>query len=241
MSTPVLVDTDVLIDFLRGREQAVSFVNRESDRIILPAIVVAELYAGVRGEKGETEQGALERFLSLFRVVHVTAAIARLGGLYKRDYGKSHGISLADAVVAATATVENAQLKTLNVKHYPMFHAIEPAYRSSRKRDHPDAPGKRVHRDSAPAMTAPATGTPRSGAFAVGLRTDRHFKYLIILPAVFILLFIGIFPLVYTLVASVQDITMLEDATHRLVNRDVVDRPGWKARLAAYAREFAES
>ena len=129
MSKPFLVDTDVLIDFLRGREQAVSFVNLESDRIILSSIAVAELYAGVRGGKGETEQTVLERFLALFRIVPVTAAIARLGGLYKRDYGKSYGISLADAVVAATATLENAELKTLNVKHYPMFSAIEPAYR----------------------------------------------------------------------------------------------------------------
>ena len=129
MSKPILVDTDVLIDFLRGHEQAVSFVNLESDRIVLSSIVVAELYAGARGGKGGAEQTTLERFLSLFRVVHVTSAIARLGGLYKRDYGKSHGISLADAVVAATATLENAELKTLNVKHYPMFNALEPAYR----------------------------------------------------------------------------------------------------------------
>ena len=129
MSKPILVDTDVLIDFLRGHEQAVSFVNLESDRIILSSIVVAELYAGVRGGEGGAEQTTLEGFLSLFRVVHVTAAIARLGGLYKRDYGRSHGISLADAVVAATATLENAELKTLNVKHYPMFSALEPAYR----------------------------------------------------------------------------------------------------------------
>ena len=129
MSKPVLVDTDVLIDFLRGRELAVSFVNRESDRIILSSIAVAELYAGVRGGKDGSEQSTLERFLSMFRIVHVTAEIARLGGLYKRDYGRSHGIGLADAVVAATATLENAELKTLNVKHYPMFNAIEPAYR----------------------------------------------------------------------------------------------------------------
>ena len=46
---PIVVDTDVLIDFLRGREQAVSFVNLESNRIILSSIVVAELYAGGKG------------------------------------------------------------------------------------------------------------------------------------------------------------------------------------------------
>ena len=129
MSRPILVDTDVLIDFLRGREQAVSFVARESDRLILSSIVVAELYAGARGGEDDTEQSTLRGFLSLFRIVHVTSAIARLGGLYKRDYGRSHGIGLADAVVAATATLEDAELKTLNVRHYPMFNAIEPAYR----------------------------------------------------------------------------------------------------------------
>ena len=129
MPKPIVVDTDVLIDFLRGREQAVSFVNLEADRIILSSIVVAELYAGARGGRGDSEQHALERFLAMFRIVHVTAEIARLGGLYKRDYGRSHGIGLADAIVAATATLESAELKTLNVKHYPMFNPIQPAYR----------------------------------------------------------------------------------------------------------------
>ena len=129
MSRPVLVDTDVLIDFLRGREPAVSFVNDHSDRIVVSSIVVAELYAGVRGGKDDSEQAVLESLLSLFRVVPVSDAIARFGGLYKRDYGGSHGIGLADAIVAATATLEDAQLKTLHVKHYPMFEGIEPAYR----------------------------------------------------------------------------------------------------------------
>ena len=129
MSGQVLVDTDVLIDFLRGYGPAVSFVNSHSDRIILPAIVVAELYAGARGAKDGEEQAMLENLLSLFRIVPINEDIARLGGLYRRDYGPSHGISLPDALVAATAFLESANLKTLNVKHFPMFEGIEPAYR----------------------------------------------------------------------------------------------------------------
>jgi len=35
---------------------------------------------------------------------------------------------LADAIIAATATLENASLKTLNTKHYPMFKGLAPAY-----------------------------------------------------------------------------------------------------------------
>lgn len=46
---------------------------------------------------------------------------------------------------------------------------------------------------------------PRFSAFC-----DRHFKYLTIAPAVFVLLSVGIFPLIYLLVVSFQNITMLD-------------------------------
>ena len=120
-----LLDTDVFVDFLRGQRKAVAFVTARSTRIILSSIVVAELYAGVRGDR---EQAALEDLVSLFRVVPVSGEIAKTGGLYKRDYGKSHGIGLADAILAATAEAENAELKTLNTKHYPMLKGLRPAY-----------------------------------------------------------------------------------------------------------------
>ena len=121
----LLLDTDVLVDFLRGYSKAVAFVTARSTRIILSSIVVAELYAGVRGDR---EQDALEELVSLFRVVPVSGEIAKKGGLYKRDYGKSHGVGLADAILAATAEAESAELKTLNTKHFPMLKGLRPAY-----------------------------------------------------------------------------------------------------------------
>ena len=125
MSRPILLDTDVLVDFFRGQSKAVAFINAHSDRIILSAVVVAELFAGA---KGSTEEGSLEEFVSLFRVVPVNVAIAKAGGLYKSKFGKSHGVGLADAILAATAEAENAELKTLNTKHYPMLRGLAPAY-----------------------------------------------------------------------------------------------------------------
>ena len=125
MARSILLDTDVLVDFLRGYNKAVAFVNTHSARIILSSVVVAELYAGV---KGDAEQAALEDFVSLFRVVPVSVALAKAGGLYKRDYGMSHGVGLADAILAATAEAEDAELKTLNRKHYPMLKGLRQAY-----------------------------------------------------------------------------------------------------------------
>lgn len=126
MPRTLLVDTDVLVDFLRGQSMAATLINDNAERIILSSIVAAELYAGARGDQ---ELATLDKLLSLFRIVPVSAEVARTGGIFKRDYAKSHGIGLADAIVAATATIENADIKTLNVKHYPMIKGLRPAYR----------------------------------------------------------------------------------------------------------------
>lgn len=135
MERPVLPDTDVLVDFLRGHDPATAFVAAHAHRIILSVVVVAELYSGV---KGEAEEEALDDLISLFRVVDITAGIARAGGLYRRDYGTSHGVGLADALLAATAEDEGAELATLNTRHYPMIKGLRPAYR---KADPPTASG----------------------------------------------------------------------------------------------------
>jgi hypothetical protein len=125
MPRPILPDTDVLVDFLRGYDKAVAFVTDNASRIILSCIVIAELYAGIRGD---AEQATIDRFVSLFPIIPLDLGIAKVGGRYKRDYGKSHGVGLADAIVAATAEAENAELKTLNIKHYPMIKGLLPAY-----------------------------------------------------------------------------------------------------------------
>ncbi len=125
----VLVDTDILIDYLRGHAGAVAFVTDHVEDMIVSAMSVAELYAGVRGDPDGKESLALADFLDVVRIEPVTRQIARAGGLYRRDYGPSHGVGLADGVIAATVVAVDAQLMTLNVRHYPMFEALEPAYR----------------------------------------------------------------------------------------------------------------
>ena len=98
------------------------------NRMSVSSMVVAELYAGVRGDDRSPEQVVLAEVLATVEVVPVTAEVARQGGLYRRDFGKSHGVGLADAIIAASATLSGADLETLNTKHYPMFEGIRPAY-----------------------------------------------------------------------------------------------------------------
>ena len=111
-----LIDTDVWIDFLRGHAQAIRFIRALPDRVFISAISVAELHVGVR--EG-AERQALDDLLSTLEVLDLNKAIAAKGGLLRRDYGRSHGVGLNDALIAATAEQHDLQFFTLNVKHYP--------------------------------------------------------------------------------------------------------------------------
>jgi predicted nucleic acid-binding protein len=113
----VLIDTDVLIDFLRGLEKAKNFVAGLPEQVYISAITVAELHIGVRNSK---ERAALTEFLDTLETIALDAELAAEGGLIRRDYGKSHGVGLNDALIAATALKNRLQLVTLNDKHYPM-------------------------------------------------------------------------------------------------------------------------
>jgi len=125
-----LVDTDIWIDFLRGKNQAVAFVSKLPNEVAISSISVAELYAGVR-DGAETQ--ALSDLLDTLEVIDLHRDIAQAGGLIRREHGKAHGVGLNDALIAATAVNRNACLYTLNLKHYPSMRknqVVQP-YRKS--------------------------------------------------------------------------------------------------------------
>lgn len=92
LQRPFLVDTDILIDYLRGHPTAVRFVIEHADRITVSAMSVAELYTSVRGTAEDAERQDLEDFLALFPVVLASADTASVGGLYRQADGRSHGL-----------------------------------------------------------------------------------------------------------------------------------------------------
>lgn len=121
----LLIDTDVIIDYLREHVDAVAYLESLTNPLLLSVVTVAELYSGVR--EGE-ERKALEAFISAFEVVSVSEEIAVTGGLNRRDYSKSHKVGLADALIAATAKIRGATLVTLNTKHFPMLASVKAPY-----------------------------------------------------------------------------------------------------------------
>jgi predicted nucleic acid-binding protein len=112
-----LVDTDILINFLRGRKKAKEYLSSLLDEssIYCSAIAIAEITAGIRsGEEVRTKA-----LLDHIEVLDINREVAEKAGFYKRST-RSHHLELDDCLVAATAFVHKAALATGNGKHYPM-------------------------------------------------------------------------------------------------------------------------
>ena len=116
----VFVDSDILIEV--GRARNIEILAQwarlaDSDNVVLYSpVTAAELWAGVRPR----EAAALSRLLESLLCVAIDAEIGRQAGDYLRIYTKSHGLELADALIAASAVRNQAALWTRNRKHYPM-------------------------------------------------------------------------------------------------------------------------
>ncbi len=123
---PLIVDTDILIDYFRNHADAVTFLEADPQRVRLSVITVAELYQGVF--EGH-ERRALETLLEKLSLLPVTPEIAEQAGLWSRDYYRSHRLALTDCLIAATSKVHGLRLATLNRKHYPMLSEVETPYR----------------------------------------------------------------------------------------------------------------
>ncbi len=121
----MLVDTDVLMDFLRGRNEAIEFLERHVDDLQVSAVTVAELYQRVR--EGQ-ERGKLATTLSALTVLPVTEEIAEIAGLLRRDFRASMGCGLADCIIAATASHHELEFATLNDKHFGMLEKVVVPY-----------------------------------------------------------------------------------------------------------------
>lgn len=124
----MLVDTDVLIDFLRGRAEAVAFLEEHVDVLHVSAVTVAELFQGVR--EGQ-ERSKLATTLSAMTVLPLTEELAEVAGLLRRDHRATMGCGLADCMIAATASHHQLPLATLNAKHFGMLPDVMVPYRKA--------------------------------------------------------------------------------------------------------------
>lgn len=122
-----LFDSTVLIAHLRGHPGATQLLAgavRDSEAAC-SVLSRVEIEGGMRSG----ERRSVARLFSVLQLLPVSDAIASRAGDLLRAHRRSHpAIDTVDYVIAATADLLEAELLTLNVKHFPMVEDLRPAF-----------------------------------------------------------------------------------------------------------------
>lgn len=116
---PLLLDTSVVIDALRGRFAGarIRALVESGEVPYICAVVSDEVQRGVRPE----DQGRAALMFASLRAVPLGVLEGALAGTWRRDFA-ARGITLhqADCLIAAAAVAANATIATGNPKDFPM-------------------------------------------------------------------------------------------------------------------------
>lgn len=116
----MILDSSVIIDYLRGRAQAAAYIQSlsASGGLTTHVLVVGEVLVGARNR---TEQSDIDRFFAGLTIEPVQAADCDVAIGLLRQFRLSHSLSLPDAFIAATCLRIAMPVVTLNDKHFAMI------------------------------------------------------------------------------------------------------------------------
>lgn len=120
----ILVDTDVLIEVSRGAEVAVNCLQEIEARNSLTISVVTQMELVV-GCRNKLELQELEKFLRRFQLYKLNEPITDLAVDLLMRFRLSHGLLIADALIAATALSFNLPLVSRNQRDYRFIPQLE--------------------------------------------------------------------------------------------------------------------
>jgi len=124
MNEDLLLDTDIIVNVGRGDTGAVAQVNSmmSSGSIHISAVTEMELVVGCRNK---VELRNLSLFLDQFTLVPITPEITTSAVKLLKTYRLSHGLLIADALIAATALIMGRVLVSGNSKHFSMIKGLK--------------------------------------------------------------------------------------------------------------------
>ncbi|MDE0314165.1 MAG: type II toxin-antitoxin system VapC family toxin [Candidatus Poribacteria bacterium] len=121
--TDGVIDSNILIDAMNGIVDAFAFLEEQQVAGIKISIVSAmELIVGCRNK---LEMKELQKFFQKCTFLPVTATISQIAFQLMQSFYLSHGLTLPDALIAATAIEHDLTLYTRNTRHFRMIPQLK--------------------------------------------------------------------------------------------------------------------
>jgi len=119
----MIIDTDVLVWYLRGNVHARKVLEKAIP-FEISAVTWAEILQGMRDKQ------EIKKFRALMKswntdIIHIDENICIRALLLIDDFGLSHSVHFADALIAATAIENQLPLLTGNTKYYRCIPVLE--------------------------------------------------------------------------------------------------------------------
>lgn len=124
MTILTIVDSDILIDTGRDIKEAIAYLEhlKKGSTLAISAVTQMELIVGCRNKN---ELRSMEKFLSLFEIIQLNEQISIVAVDLLRQYRLSHGLLIADALIAATAVFLQVPFVSKNQKDYRFIEGLD--------------------------------------------------------------------------------------------------------------------
>jgi len=118
----MLIDTDVLVWYMRGNEKAKHSINN-TNGFSISVVTYIELVQGLRNKEELSILRNSFKNLSA-TIIYINEEISTKAMFLVEQYFLSHSIQLADALIGATSMIYGLPLLTVNTKHYKIIKNI---------------------------------------------------------------------------------------------------------------------
>ncbi len=119
----LLLDTSVIIDFLRRKDKKESLLKKMSKHDLYISIVThTELYSGKSVWESKTAKQELKKLFSILTILPLITKISQNAGKIK---AYNHDRTILDCIIAATSIIHKLSLVTLNIKDFEKIKNIK--------------------------------------------------------------------------------------------------------------------
>ena len=119
----LVVDTDVLIDALRGDNRARAWLATIEPQVLgIPVLVWMEILLGVRDKR---EQQVVSQELARYVILHLESSDSQNAQQWFGRFHLSHGIGIMDCLIAAIAVRVGKPFYTFNLKHFQVIPGLD--------------------------------------------------------------------------------------------------------------------
>ncbi|MGE3466241.1 MAG: type II toxin-antitoxin system VapC family toxin [Pyrinomonadaceae bacterium] len=119
-----IIDTDILIDEGRGIREAANYLDRleSTSKLAISVVTQMELTVGCRNK---AEQRELANFLGRFQILSISSEVSDSAIQLLQRYNLSHGLLIADALIAATALTLSEPFASKNQRDFWFIDGLD--------------------------------------------------------------------------------------------------------------------